>query len=100
LEAARQDMRRVAARLAEQYPRTNRETSASVHPLREALGGSVRRAVFLLLVAVGLVLLIVCVNIASLVLIRAVGRGRELAVRAAIGAGRASLFPGVLIERD
>ena len=98
LEAARQDMRRVAGRLAQQYPRTNRETSASVHPLREALVGSVRRSMFVLLGAVGLVLLIVCVNIASLVLIRAVGRGRELAVRAAIGAGRASLFRGVLIE--
>lgn len=98
LEAARQDMRRVAARLADEYPRTNRETSASVHPLREALVGSVRRSMFVLLGAVGLVLLIVCVNIASLVLIRAVGRGRELAVRAAIGAGRASLFRGVLIE--
>jgi putative ABC transport system permease protein len=98
LEAAREDMRRVAARLAEQYPRTNRESSASVHPLREALVGSVRRSMFVLLGAVGLVLLIVCVNIASLVLIRAVGRGRELAVRVAIGAGRASLFRGVLTE--
>jgi putative ABC transport system permease protein len=98
LEAARQDMRRVAARLAAEYPRTNREASAAVHPLREALVGSVRRSMFVLLGAVGLVLLIVCVNIASLVLIRAVGRGRELAVRAAIGAGRATLFRGVLIE--
>ena len=98
LEGARQDMRRVAARLAEAYPRTNRETSASVHPLREALVGGMRRSMFVLLGAVGLVLLIVCVNIASLVLIRAVGRGRELAVRAAIGAGRASLFRSVLIE--
>jgi predicted permease len=91
-------MRRVAARLAQEYPRTNRETSASVHPLREALVGSVRRSMFVLLGAVGLVLLIVCVNIASLVLIRAVGRGRELAVRVAVGAGRASLFRGLLIE--
>lgn len=98
LEAARQDMRGLAARLADAYPRTNRETSASVHPLREALVGSMRSSMFVLLGAVGLVLLIVCVNIASLVLIRAVGRGRELAVRAAIGAGRASLFRGVLIE--
>ena len=56
---------RVAARLAQEYPRTNRETSASVHPLREALVGSVRRSMFVLLGAVGLVLLIVCVNIAS-----------------------------------
>lgn len=98
LDSARQDMRRVAARLATDYPRTNRETTASVHPLREALVGSVRRSMFVLFGAVGLVLMIVCVNIASLVLVRAVGRGRELAVRAAIGAGRASLFRGVLIE--
>lgn len=98
LTAAREDMRRVAARLAQNYPRTNRETSASVHPLREALVGSVRRSMFVLLGAVGLVLLIVCVNIASLVLIRAVGRGRELAVRVAVGAGRVSLFRGLLIE--
>jgi putative ABC transport system permease protein len=98
LEGARQDMRRVAARLAQDYPRTNRDSSASVHPLREALVGSVRRSMFVLLGAVGLVLLIVCVNIASLVLIRAVGRGRELAVRVAVGAGRASLFRGLLVE--
>lgn len=98
LEAARDDMRGIAARLAKEYPSTNRETSASVHPLREALVGSVRRSMFVLLGAVGLVLLIVCVNIASLVLIRAVSRGREMAVRTAIGAGRASLFRGVLIE--
>jgi len=98
LDAAREDMRRVGARLADAYPRTNRETSASVQPLREALVGSVRQSMFVLLGAVGLVLLIVCVNVASLVLIRSAGRGRELAVRAAIGAGRASLFRGVLIE--
>ena len=98
LEMAREDMRRVAARLAQEYPRTNRDTSASVHPLREALVGSVRRSMFVLLGAVGLVLLIVCVNIASLVLIRAVGRGRELAVRVAVGAGRASLFRALLVE--
>jgi putative ABC transport system permease protein len=98
LAGAREDMRRVAARLAQEFPRTNRETSASVHPLREALVGSVRRSMFVLLGAVGLVLLIVCVNIASLVLIRAVGRSRELAVRVAVGAGRAGLFRGLLME--
>ena len=98
LEAARTDMRTIAARLAQAYPRTNRDNSASVHPLRDALVGNIRQSMFVLLGAVGLVLLIVCVNIAGLVLIRAVGRGRELAVRVAVGAGRASLFRGLLIE--
>ena len=98
LEAARNDMRAIAARLAQAYPRTNRDNSASVHQLRDALVGSVRQSMFVRLGAVGLVLLIVCVNIAGLVLIRAVGRGRELAVRVAVGAGRASLFRGLLLE--
>lgn len=98
IDAARNDMRAIAGRLAEAYPRTNRDNSASVHPLRDALVGNVRQSMFVLLGAVGLVLLIVCVNIASLVMIRAVGRGRELAVRVAVGANRASLFRGLLIE--
>lgn len=98
IERARDDMRAIASRLAQAFPSTNRESSASVHSLRDALVGSIRESMFVLLGAVGLVLLIVCVNIASLVLIRAVGRGRELAVRVAVGAGRASLVRGLLVE--
>jgi putative ABC transport system permease protein len=98
IDAARAEMRKIASRLAVEYPRTNRDYSASVHPLRESLVGSVRQSMFVLLGAVGLVLLIVCVNVASLVLIRGVSRGRELAVRVAVGAGRFSLFRGLLIE--
>ena len=98
LEAARSDMRGIAARLAQEYPRTNRDNSAAVHPLRDGIVGNIRQSMFVLLGSVGLVLLIVCVNIASLVLIRAVGRGREMAVRVAVGANRASLFRGLLIE--
>jgi predicted permease len=98
VEHAREDVRTIAARLARDFPRTNRDSSASVHPLRESMVGSVRQSMFVLLGAVGLVLLIVCVNVASLVLIRAVGRGRELAVRVAIGAGRATLVRSLLVE--
>src|SRR5688572_6042210 len=97
-ESARNDMRAIAGRLAQEYPRTNRDNSASVHPLRDGIVGNVRQSMFVLPGAVGLVLLIVCVNIASLVLIRAVGRGRELAVRVAVGASRVSLFRGLLVE--
>ncbi len=98
IDAARAEMRTIGSRLAQEYPRTNRDNSVSVHPLRESLVGSVRQSMFVLLGAVGLVLLIVCVNVASLVLIRGVSRGREMAVRVAVGAGRFSLFRGLLIE--
>ena len=77
IDAARAEMRTIGSRLAQEYPRTNRDHSVSVHPLRESLVGSVRQSMFVLLGAVGLVLLIVCVNVASLVLIRGVGRGRD-----------------------
>jgi putative ABC transport system permease protein len=98
IEQARENMRAIAARLAADFPPTNRNSSASVHPLREALVGSVRQSMFVLLGAVGLVLIIVCVNIASLVLIRAIGRSRELAVRVAVGAGRITLIRSLLVE--
>jgi putative ABC transport system permease protein len=98
LDRARRDIRAIAARLAADFPRTNRDNSASVHPLRESMVSNVRQSMFVLLGAVGLVLLIVCVNIAGLVLIRTLGRGRELAVRVAMGAARTTLVRALLIE--
>lgn len=98
LAAARAEMRTMAGRMAQEFPRTSRDRSISIHPLRDSLVGSVRQSMFVLLGAVGLVLLIVCVNVASLVLIRGTGRGRELAVRVAVGANRFSLIRGLLVE--
>ena len=98
IDQARDDMRAIGIRLAEAYPRTNRNGRISVHGLRSAMVGNVRTALLMLLGAVGFVLLIVCVNVANLVLTRALGRTRETAIRGALGAGRFRLVRGVLVE--
>ena len=98
LDQAREQMRALGIRLAETYPRSNRETRIAVHELRSAMVGEVRPARLMLLGAVGFVLLIVCVNVANLVLTRALGRTREMAIRGALGAGRVRLVRGVLVE--
>ena len=98
LETAQGEMTALVSRLAESYPRSNANKAVALYDLREALVGNVKHALLILLGAVGFVLLIVCVNIASLALTRATGRTRELAVRAALGAGRGRLIGGLLAE--
>ena len=92
------ELRAVARQLEEQYAESNRGYGASVITLREAHAGSVRPALLVMFGAVGLVLLIACVNIANLLLARAIGRERELAVRTALGATRARLLREQLAE--
>lgn len=99
LDEARAELRGIAAALAESHPETNEGWTASVVSLREdMLGDIARRASLVLSAAVALVLLMVCVNVANLLLARGRSRGRELAVRAALGAGRRRLVREMMAE--
>jgi putative ABC transport system permease protein len=98
IEQARAQMNAVAANLAREYPKTNRDLGVEVEPLLSDITESVRPAIWLLLAAVGMLFLVGCMNLATLMLARATGRQSEFAIRAALGATRARLIRQSFIE--